>query len=279
MSFAVFAREIRRKVQGAGVLSLQARGHGSVVTSKQPGDSEGDKGDGLHDFSITTLASDALTMIQLTQQHFSWPTLPPSILIGHSLGGAIITSLASQFALGASLVGFCVIDVVEGSALEALGHMKTYLASRPDVFGSVDEATDWHTRSRTIRNPESAAVSVPSLLTPTPNGGRYTWLTNLSLTAPFWSDWFTGMSTAFLSARGAKLLVLAGTDRLDKDLMIGQMQGKFQLSVIPEAGHFVQEDVPEKLAGIVGEFWRRNDRSGLVLPMKVDEMIRQGKKV
>ena len=47
----------------------------------------------------------------------------------------------------------------------------------------------------------------------------------------------------FLSVRGPKLLLLAGTDRLDKDLLVGQMQGKFQLVVLPAVGHVVQEDV------------------------------------
>lgn len=35
--------------------------------------------------------------------------------------------------------------------------------------------------------------------------------------------------------------MLAGTDRLDKDLMIGQMQGKFQLVVVPDTGHMIHE--------------------------------------
>jgi protein phosphatase methylesterase 1 len=87
------------------------------------------------------------------------------------------------------------------------------------------------------------------------------------------------MSKRFLGGRGAKLLVLAGTDRLDKELMIGQMQGKFQLEVIPEAGHFVQEDVPERLAGVMVEFYKRNDRSQMVLPPKVSEMLAKGMKV
>ena len=53
--------------------------------------------------------------------------------------------------------------------------------------------------------------------------------------------WFTGLSGKFLAARTARLLVLAGTERLDKELMIGQMQGKFQLVVIPNVGHMVHE--------------------------------------
>ncbi|KAK3045111.1 Protein phosphatase methylesterase 1, partial [Coniosporium uncinatum] len=86
------------------------------------------------------------------------------------------------------------------------------------------------------------------------------------------------MSDKFLVGKGAKLLLLAGTDRLDKPLMIGQMQGKFQMQVFPAAGHFVQEDMPEKTAELVVEFYKRNDRSTLVLPPKVSDLLKQGKK-
>lgn len=58
------------------------------------------------------------------------------------------------------------------------------------------------------------------------------------------AGWFTGLSGKFLSARTARLLVLAGTERLDKELMIGQMQGKFQLVVMPGVGHMLQEVSP-----------------------------------
>lgn len=44
------------------------------------------------------------------------------------------------------------------------------------------------------------------------------------------------------------MLLLAGTDRLDKALTIGQMQGKFQLELIPQVGHVIQEDVRRCLA-------------------------------
>lgn len=45
--------------------------------------------------------------------------------------------------------------------------------------------------------------------------------------------------------------MLAGTDRLDRELMIGQMQGKYQLVVLPEVGHFLHEDAPVKTAATV----------------------------
>jgi pimeloyl-ACP methyl ester carboxylesterase len=53
--------------------------------------------------------------------------------------------------------------------------------------------------------------------------------------------WFDGLSEKFLAARAARLLVLAGTDRLDRTLMIGQMQGKFQMVVVPDVGHMLHE--------------------------------------
>ena len=272
LSFAVFAQRLRERLPEAGILSLEARAHGSVVTKP-------DSDEPIVDFSIETLSSDAVSMIELTKTQLNWQTLPPTVLVGHSLGGAIVTGLAASNALGSNLIGFCVLDVVEGSALEALSHMKTYLSSRPSTFTSIDEAITWHIRTRTIRCRESADISVPSLLIPSPSGEKYIWKTDLHATQPWWEGWFTGMSQKFLHGRGAKELILAGTDRLDKDLMIGQMQGKFQLVVLPEAGHFIQEDVPDRTAELLVEFFRRNDRSTLVLPPKVSDLLAQGKKV
>lgn len=87
----------------------------------------------------------------------------------------------------------------------------------------------YSTRSRTIRNTASARASVPSLLyeesEPSDTSRPWVWRTDLSATKPFWENWFIGLSRKFLDARGGKLLLLAGTDRLDKELMIGQMQG------------------------------------------------------
>ncbi|KAI5366313.1 Putative alpha/beta hydrolase-1, protein phosphatase methylesterase [Septoria linicola] len=275
LSFANFAQELRKNLPAAGVLSLSARGHGSNVIDISTGTE-------MHDFSLSALVEDAITIINLAATQQGWSMLPPTILLGHSLGGAIVTTIANEHfqAFGSNLIGYGVLDVVEGSAIEALSHMTTYIASRPSTFNNVEEATAWHIRSRTIRDQHSAEASVPSLLIPSPSGnGKLVWRTNLSATQPWWEEWFKGMSAKFLTGRGAKLLILAGTDRLDKELMIGQMQGKFQLVVIPEAGHFVQEDVPEKTANLLVEFFKRNDRSAMVLPPKVSDLLAQGKKV
>lgn len=36
-------------------------------------------------------------------------------------------------------------------------------------------------------------------------------------------------------------------DRLDKELSIGQMQGKFQMQIVGQTGHAVHEDAPDKV--------------------------------
>lgn len=63
---------------------------------------------------------------------------------------------------------------------------------------------------------------------------RYVWRTDLTASAPYWKGWYLGMSELFLSVKAPKILMLAGSDRLDKTLTIGQMQGKFQMSLLPQ---------------------------------------------
>ncbi|XP_027914005.1 protein phosphatase methylesterase 1-like isoform X4 [Vigna unguiculata] len=65
-------------------------------------------------------------------------------------------------------------------------------------------------------------------------------------------------SDKFLSSPVPKLLLLAGTDRLDRSLTIGQMQGKFQMVVVRHTGHAIQEDVPDEFATLIVNFISRN---------------------
>jgi protein phosphatase methylesterase 1 len=220
LSFAVLATEIRKKLPSAGILSLDARGHGSTKSNPEPEEL---------DLSLERLGEDLLSVIDKTKTQMNWKDMPPLVLIGHSLGGAVVTDVAKNGQLGNSVLGYAVLDVVEGSAIDALQSMHTYLSTRPPGFPSLQSGIEWHIRSRTIRNSMSARTSVPALLTHNAEskGSRaWTWRTDLAATQPFWEGWFVGLSNKFLSARGGKLLLLAGTDRLDKELTIGQMQGK-----------------------------------------------------
>ncbi|OJJ47916.1 hypothetical protein ASPZODRAFT_64328 [Penicilliopsis zonata CBS 506.65] len=273
LSFAVCAEEIRKILPKAGILSLDARNHGSTTLNKVNGGA-GDQAE--LDLGLETLSRDLVFVIKDTQSKMGWETLPDIVLVGHSLGGAVITDVAKKGELGSKLLAYAVLDVVEGSAMDALQNMERYLSTRPSRFPSIASGIEWHTRSRTIRNRTSARISVPSLLhkeaEPTDPSKPWVWQTNLGATKPFWENWFVGLSRKFLDARGGKLLLLAGTDRLDKELMIGQMQGKYQLQVLPDAGHFIHEDQPAKTAQILVDFYKRNDRSTLVLPPKVADI-------
>lgn len=71
---------------------------------------------------------------------------------------------------------------------------------------------------------------------------------------PYWEEWYRGLSQMFLSLSCPKLLCLAGTDRLDRTLTVGQMQGKFQLALMPTAGHAIHEDDPSHVADLIEKF-------------------------
>lgn len=87
-------------------------------------------------------------------------SIPPIMLVGHSMGGAICVHIADM-ELIPSLIGCVVIDVVEGTAMEALASMQSFLRSRPKHFKSIQQAIEWSIRSGQIRNAASAKVSMP----------------------------------------------------------------------------------------------------------------------
>ena len=58
------------------------------------------------------------------------------------MGGAIAVHTAHQ-KLIPSLIGLAVIDVVEGTALEALNSMQSFLKGRPLSFRSLEHAIEW----------------------------------------------------------------------------------------------------------------------------------------
>ncbi|VDL59552.1 unnamed protein product [Hymenolepis diminuta] len=355
-------------------LAVDMRGHGDTKCNDDS------------DYSIDTLANDIVQII-----FAMFPTeAPPIILIGHSMGGAVSVHVAQKRAIP-SFAGLVVIDVVEGTAVESLYSMTTFLRSRPQGFRSLTDAIAWSVKSGTIRNADSACVSFPgqlkrvstgesatqelekgtaiisatsfptshppsgsasakttsvhhlsgvseeegdekehlgdevggpnvanhplpsinrgngemkpsyacppkarqplmashhlpprgtsethsqshvdtypapahsTTLTSSESGDAYTWRIDLMKTEPFWQGWFTNMSSLFLSVPEPKLLLIAGVERLDKELTIGQMQGKFQLKILPKAGHAIHEDSPDEVASCLAQFLLRNQFTG-----------------
>lgn len=233
-----------------GIIAFDARGHGHTEVEST-------------DYSLEAFTNDFAFVVANVTAKFGLPN--NLILVGHSLGGAVVTNACSLKLIQQQVIGLVVLDVVEGSAIESLTSMQKILNSRPQTFPTVEKGIEWTVSSHTIRNKESACVSVPPTLKH--DGSKLTWRTDLMLTKPYWKDWFTGLSEKFIGCSPAKLLILAGTDRLDKDLMVGQMQGKYQLIVFQESGHFVQEDAPDKTALSLIDFWKRNDKTNKTVPL------------
>uniref|UniRef100_A0A8D3EC30 Protein phosphatase methylesterase 1 n=1 Tax=Scophthalmus maximus TaxID=52904 RepID=A0A8D3EC30_SCOMX len=251
LSWAVFNAAIACRVT-CRVLAMDLRGHGSTLVRQSD------------DFSTETMSSDVANVIRACYGD----TPPPIVLIGHGVGGAIAVHTASSTLLP-TMVGLVAIDVVEGSAIEALHSIQIFLKGRPKSFKSMDHAIEWSVKSGQIRNLESARVSMVGQIKSyisgyisdqenTASETVYKWRVDLSKSEKYWDGWFRGTSNLFLACNMPKLLLLAGIDRLDRDLTIAQMQGKFMMQVLPPCGHAVQEDKPEKVAEAVAAFLLRH---------------------
>ncbi|CAG8662662.1 12773_t:CDS:2, partial [Acaulospora colombiana] len=130
--------EVTRLSNGeCGVLAFDARRHGADFRKTIPLDGQTDE-----DLDIETLAKD---LEDLLVTLFPDPIQSPTfILVGHSMGGAACVKTCPVLQSRQYRVsGVAVLDVVEGSALEALPIMMGLLDSRPDGFGTQEEAVQW----------------------------------------------------------------------------------------------------------------------------------------
>jgi protein phosphatase methylesterase 1 len=129
--------------------------------------------------------------------------------------------------------------MAEGTALNALPNMKTTIASWPTDFPSVASCVDWSVRHGHPTSICSAEKSVPPLLRRTSPDGPFVLRPCLRAYEDNWQSWFLNFNTSFLDLNKIKIphiLLLSSPDRLDNELTIAQMQGKFQLKLI-QGGH------------------------------------------
>ncbi|CAG5878613.1 unnamed protein product [Menidia menidia] len=262
LSWAVFTAVISSRIN-CRVVAMDLRAHGDTKV-RNP-----------EDLSADTMAKDVGKVVEVLYGE----NPPPIMIIGHSMGGAIAVHTANANHVP-SLLGLCVIDVVEGTAMDALNSMQNFLRSRPKTFKSLENAIEWSMKSGQIRNLESARVSMggqvkkcdqttssPSVSISVGEGiieeeeeeeaeeqSNKKRMKEDDQEVPFSDSPHLSLCLLPSICRNLKKRV----DRLDKDLTIGQMQGKFQMQVLPQCGHAVHEDAPEKVADALATFMVRH---------------------
>jgi protein phosphatase methylesterase 1 len=245
VSFALLASKIKHF---ASCASFDFAGHG-----EHRGESKSD------DFSMNSLTDQTFTVLNHLLNKYPDSTI---VLVGHSLGGSVAAKVASILEEGLDhgirrrVVGLIIIDVVEGSALDALPFMKNLLIGRPKYFNTGEDAIKYMVKSRTIHNEYAARISTMSQFRE--QDGRLYWRADLLSSEMWWEEWFRGLNSNFLCCQMPKILILAHADRMDKELTIAQMQGKFKLVVFTsQVGHLVHEDDPDQTADNLLKFLKQ----------------------
>ncbi|XP_057993623.1 protein phosphatase methylesterase 1-like isoform X2 [Hevea brasiliensis] len=83
--------------------------------------------------------------------------------------------------------------------MASLVHMQKILSNRMQHFSSIEKAVEWSVKRGSLRNVDSACISVPTTLKYDDS-----------------KKWYEGLPEKFLSRPVPKLLLLVGTDRLDR---------------------------------------------------------------
>ncbi|CAK9440356.1 uncharacterized protein LODBEIA_P44560 [Lodderomyces beijingensis] len=236
MTFGEFSRFFFPD-ESISIILFDMRGHGDSQAEQE--------------YTLNVLVEDVKVVLDKLVTKYA----PKSIfLLGHSLGGAVFAKYATENP-HALVKGLILLDIIEETAISSLNAMPQFIDRIPPRFASLDQAIQWHIKTL-LNNRASAEISVPHLL----NLDTLTWKTDLRHTQPYWTTWFKNLSDNFIAFKGAKLLILSTHESLDTSLMIGQMQGKYQLVVFnnsEKTGHFVHEDLPMQVAKCVIDFIRK----------------------
>ncbi|KFM80894.1 Protein phosphatase methylesterase 1, partial [Stegodyphus mimosarum] len=147
LSWSLLTANISQLVE-CQVAALDFRGHGETHSADDD------------DLSAERLSSDVGEVFNTLYGDEEQPSV---VLIGHSMGGAIAVHTVYRNLIPTA-IGLVVIDVVEGTAMDALQSMQSFLRSRPPSFANLQTAIEWCVRSGQVRNVESAKVSMPGQL-------------------------------------------------------------------------------------------------------------------
>lgn len=213
--------------------------------------------DGEAGLTLPSLVDDFVAVVGWLKEQL-FPKTERFFYAGHSLGGSVVTFGATHSSIAGWLGGVVMLDIVESVAKQSLRYMNSVLDKRPCTFSSTREAAHWFVTHGGMFNEAIAQLTVPFSLRDD-GSGSLVWRTNLQKTEPCWATWFEGLDRRFVSLPCPKMLLLATTDRLDKELTTAHMQGKFQLEVVGTQGHYVMEDEPTTVASKLMRFIHRVD--------------------
>ncbi|KAF1741563.1 hypothetical protein MXB_2010, partial [Myxobolus squamalis] len=225
-TWCLFTKELLKETN-VRLVAIDLRGHGSTHTDN----------DSCLNSDIIAIIDKVITILDINEK---------IILIGHrlskilfyvSLGGALATWVASEISC------LIVIDVDERistifnpteSALNEEA-MVSAISFVPRSFSSLSKAIKYSYSKRKIKNIEADCASIPSQLIFNKNNvslfinhksnpsDEYIWRLDLLSTKDYWK----GFSKAFVSLKIPRLYAVSDIERIDKTLLIGQMQGKY----------------------------------------------------
>ncbi|KAG0320637.1 Protein with carboxyl methyl esterase activity, partial [Dissophora globulifera] len=183
-------------------------------------------------------------------------TAPEIFLVGHSMGGTVVHEVACR-KLVPNVSAVAVLDIMESYKIMGLNLIKDWCDQRPPTCATLEHAIQWAIESGTVRNPESARVSFPGMIARAPGSTVYTWHTDLLASQNDWVTWFEGLEQKFVNITSPpKLLILGGKGQIEGNMSKAHQDGKFRLMILPESGHAVEEDEPDKVAKELVDFWR-----------------------
>ena len=136
------------------------------------------------------------------------------IILGHSLGGGVAVKtckhiLKTEFNkdLYDKIQGLIVVDVVEGSAKEAIPFMMKVINNKQKEFNNIEEAIKYMNKTQ-IKNIESCNVSIPSLYIYNKNNNKYEWKIDLEKIEKILEYKYKNLSNEYLSIKTPKNLIL-----------------------------------------------------------------------
>jgi protein phosphatase methylesterase 1 len=227
----------------------------------------------MDNLTLEKLSDDATNILdKLTMEQNPRPGV---LLVGHSLGGAVVSKMAKMEEYPGPFIGIVLIDTCGDVTLKTLDQAYLKASNRPKSFETLKGAITWASKTNFPRNVNSACISIPSLLyrNETAEGTKFHWKTDLANTSQFWSDWFGDFSSRFLSLLLPKLVLLSDIELLDAQFTKAQIQGKLQVAIIKGNGHLLHEEEPFQVASVIMQFLERLTRKHHILNLATKRKV------